>query len=136
MLFGWRPARLEHLLQELVAHAADGLALGHREVEQAVRMSYVGRDGIAVHVRRPFIFAHVDVAGAHVFLLDVLPGPVDVHAVGGHLGCFSSRRGGFPAGAAVFQAGAAVLAAGRFYSSIGAAAARGVGPSAAEAKGL
>ena len=29
-----------------------------------------------------------------------------------------------------------LLAAGRFYSSIGAAAARGVGPSAAEAKGL
>ena len=33
MLLGWRSARLEHLLQELVAHAADGLALGHREVQ-------------------------------------------------------------------------------------------------------
>ena len=49
-------------------------------------MSYVRRDRISVHIRSPLKFAHIDVAGAHVFLLNVLPGPVDVHAVGGHGG--------------------------------------------------
>ena len=49
-------------------------------------MANMGGDGVAVDVRRPLEFAHVDVAGPHVLLLDVLPRPVDVHAVGGHGG--------------------------------------------------
>ena len=68
-----------------------------------------------MHIRGPFKFAHVDVASPHVLLLDVLPGPVDVHAVRGHGGGFGRSR---------------------FYSINSAAGARGVAPSAAEARGL
>ena len=33
MLLRWRPARLEHLLEQFIAHAAHGLALGHGKVQ-------------------------------------------------------------------------------------------------------
>ena len=86
MLFRWWSARLQHLFQELVAHAADGLALGHRKVQQPVRVADVRRDGVPVDITGPLELAHIDVSRADVFLLNVLPGPVDVHAVGGHGG--------------------------------------------------
>ena len=91
-------------------------------------MPHVRRDRGAVHVRGPLELRHVHVAGPHVLLLDVLPRPVYVHAIGGHGGgardaaaaatgatrcalAWATRRfwGARAVGAAVFLAAGGVL---------------------------
>ena len=66
-----------------------------------------------MHVARPLKFAHIDVAGPDVFLLNMFPGPVDVHAVGGHggaSGCDAAAVALLPGSrAAVFLAAGGLL---------------------------
>ncbi|MEO1175509.1 MAG: splicing factor 3B subunit 5 family protein, partial [Myxococcota bacterium] len=61
------------------------LALGDGEELEHVGVAEVARDGVSVVVRGELVLRHVRVARAHVLRLDVVPRPVDVHAVAAHL---------------------------------------------------
>lgn len=50
---GWRATRLQHLLEQLVADAADGVVLGHGNVGQLVVVAQMGGVRVAVLVGEP-----------------------------------------------------------------------------------
>ena len=81
----WLTARLEHLLQQLVSHATDTVALRYCDERKHVVVADVGRESIAVLVRKPLELRGLRAARAHEAVLHVVPGLVDRLSVRSHL---------------------------------------------------
>ena len=81
---GRGPARLQHLLQQLITHPTNGIVLSYCEVRQHVVVANVTCNRVPVLIACPFELCGVAVTRAHVFRLDLIPTLVDTKPISRH----------------------------------------------------